>query len=70
MLHGRLATIIQIGAFAHYVVEIAPRGRILVVEHDRSERRPIPGALVRTSFHARDCILIPAQGDAVTTAAR
>jgi putative spermidine/putrescine transport system ATP-binding protein/putrescine transport system ATP-binding protein len=70
VLHGRLATIVQIGAFAHYVVEIAPRGRILVVEHDRSERRPIPGALVRASFHARDCILLPAQGGATTTAAR
>jgi ABC-type Fe3+/spermidine/putrescine transport system ATPase subunit len=63
VLHGRLATTIQIGAFAHYVVEIAPRGRMLIVEQDRSERRPDVGAPVRVSFHARDCILIPAPAD-------
>ena len=70
MLHGRLATTIQIGAFAHYVVEIEPRGRLLVVEHDRAERRALPGVDVRASFHARDCILLPAQAANASTAAR
>jgi ABC-type Fe3+/spermidine/putrescine transport system ATPase subunit len=70
VLHGRLATIIQIGAFAHYVVEIAPAGRLLIVEHDRVERRAQPGADVRASFHARDCILMPAQNADRPTAAR
>jgi putative spermidine/putrescine transport system ATP-binding protein/putrescine transport system ATP-binding protein len=63
VLPGRLATVLQIGAFAHFVVEIAPDQRILVVAHDHAERRPPVGAPVSVRFHAGDCILIPVESD-------
>jgi putative spermidine/putrescine transport system ATP-binding protein/putrescine transport system ATP-binding protein len=61
MLDGRLTTTIQIGSFRHYVVDLAPGKRILVVEQDRSEQQPAPGTSVRACFSARDCIVIPAE---------
>jgi ABC-type Fe3+/spermidine/putrescine transport system ATPase subunit len=65
ILQGRLSTVVQMGAYAHHMVDIAPSGRIMVVEQDRAEYRPIPGTPVRASFHARDCILVPAERDGV-----
>jgi hypothetical protein len=58
ILRGVVATTIQLGASIHHVVEIEPKGRILVVRQDRSGEAFESGDQVWVTIESRDCILI------------
>jgi putative spermidine/putrescine transport system ATP-binding protein/putrescine transport system ATP-binding protein len=60
VLKGRIITTIQLGAFAHDVVEIGPAARLRVVRQDRSTQPLADGDRVWLSFSAQDCIQVPA----------
>jgi ABC-type Fe3+/spermidine/putrescine transport system ATPase subunit len=61
ILRGRIIATIQLGAFAHDVVEIAPGCRLRVVRQDRFAQPLADGDQVWVSFDARDCIQVAAQ---------
>ena len=64
VVKGSVATTIPLGAVVHHVVEIEPSGRLLAIRQDRVDMALPPGSPVWVAIDPRDCILVPAMGDA------
>jgi len=60
VLDGNLAAVAHLGAEIHYLVETSSGNSVLIIEHNRDQRIPERGAVLRIGFRPGDGILIPA----------